>query len=567
MDKGGKHIIILVIALFFLTSFTTEMRFRKYDMGKGLSHNSVLCVAKDHDGFIWIGTRDGLNRFDGTTFIHFNHLYGDSTSLSNNQINCIYLAKNGDLWIGTSNGLNLLKKGEKSFQRFFFDDRNEGLISNYIRCVTEIHSGDIIVGTSSGLNILDPLTGGFKHVEIPKTGLRSGSVIKILEDKNLNLWVGTRYGLYHWDLKTFTRYMLDESLETTRQEFEIRDISEDNSGYFWVATEQYGLYRFRPDMGKSAEIASFHDGNSDILSNQIRKIFLKDDRTIWLGTIDGLSIFDLETATFNNIHIDTETQFGLSRNSIRDIFTDDQGGIWLGTYAGGLFYYHHKNNLFRQFRLISGDLGSPAANAVAAILEDDYQNLWIATEGGGLHFYGSTGQSTIYTSKGDDISLVHNNVKTLVSDKKGNIWIGTVNGLSFFDRAANKFKNYRNIPGDFNSLINNQVHTLYMDDQGILWIGTNGGGVQLFDVLNEKFSPLTDISERNINVMLPSSNKRLWIGSQGGLECFDLQLGKKLEINSFFSHFPVSVEFVQCIFEDQAGVIWVGTMGYGLFAN
>lgn len=536
-------------------------------MDTGLSHNSVLCVEQDLDGYIWAGTRDGLNRYDGVNFSYYTKQFGDTTSLSNNHINCLYVAKNGDLWVGTASGLNWKRRGENHFRQFNVSDNQQSNVGNYVRTITETHAGMILAGTSTGIIAFNPGNNQLSYAHIPHVSLRNLAVVSILEDRHSNIWLGTRNGLYIWDVNEFKKVCLDRETEINSTEFEVREIIEDEQGDFWVATENHGLYRFRLMMGDPYDIEHYHTGNSGILTNKIRKIQIMDDNTIWLGTFDGLCVFDISNKTFQNIRIELGPYNDLSSYSIRAIFKDDQGGVWLGTYAGGLLYYHNQNNLFSHFRVLSDIRSSISGNVVAGFHENDQGQLWIATEGGGLFLYDPiTHESVNFTSIGTGNTIASNNVKTIVTDQLGNLWIGTINGLHYFDLESNGILTYRYAHDNPNCLANNQVHALYVDSQDMLWIGTNGGGVQMFDKRTKSFTHVEGINQRNINVIHAASNARLWIGSQSGLECYDTQLGKAVNMESYFYGMPVGIQYVQCIYEDIEGIIWVGTLGYGLFA-
>lgn len=561
----GK-IFFITLLILILSTICHGLTFRKYDMSTGLCHNSVLCITQTKDGFIWIGTRDGLCRFNGNAYAVFKQDFDDKNSISNNSINCLFEASNGDLWIGTTMGLNRYSKEECVFHKYFIQPDGKGLSHNYIRSIIETPEGKILIGSPGGIDIFDPVTNSFDKLPIAKRkdGMPN-SITCFFKDSKDRILVGLRSGLYLYNHEQLENISISNRVKYKIEEFEVRDIKEDLNGQFWLATEEYGVLNvaIHSDVAEISNV--FRVENSEIISNHVRKLFLSN-KEIWIGTMEGLSILHREKQTFSNFQYDAETPEGISNNSIRDIFCDNQGGIWLATYAGGINYFHQQNNLFPHIKMITKEVNVPTTNVISGLLEEDNGDLWMATEGGGLVLQKFQDKKNVhFLFQNNKNSLVHNNVKSISHDKKGNLWIGTFNGLSYFDIQTKQFTNFQNQPGSQNTLLNNQVHSIIVDDDNLAWIGMNGGGIQTLDLTTRVFKTVLAKDAKNVNVIMAGRHNKLWIGHQGGLSCIDKRTMKEIDLTSFLKQLPLTVQYVQCLYEDHLGRIWIGTLGYGLF--
>lgn len=561
-----KKIFFILLTFFLLSTICQGLTFRKYDMGTGLCHNSLLCITQTKDGLIWMGTRDGLCRFDGNTYTVFKQDFDDKNSISNNSINCLFESSNGDLWIGTTMGLNRYSKGDGIFQKYFIQADGKGLSHNYIRSLIETPEGKILIGSPNGIDIFDPVNSSFGKLPIAKRkdGMPN-SITCFFRDSKDRILVGLRSGLYFYNRGMLENISISNGAKFKIDEFEVRDIKEDLNGQFWLATEEFGMLQLIIH-SNVAEISQVYNvENSKIISNHVRKLFL-GHKEIWIGTMEGLSILHQDNQSFSNFQYDADKPEGISNNSIRDIFGDNQGGIWLATYAGGINYYHRQNNLFPHTKMTTKEGKVLATNVISGLLEEDNGDLWIATEGGGLVLRKPDGRKYIhFLLQNDGTGLVHNNIKSISHDKKGNLWIGTFNGLSYLDIKANRFTNFQNQPGNQNTLLNNQVHSVIVDDDNLVWIGMNGGGIQTLDLSTLTFRTVAVTDVRNVNVIMAGRDNKLWIGHQGGLSCIDRRTRKEIDLTPYLKQLPLSVQYVQCLYEDHLGRIWIGTLGYGLF--
>lgn len=546
-----------VALFFFLISVQAEeLNFRKVDMTSGMSFNSALCLMEDTDGLLWVGTREGLNRYDGYNFHTYKYSPYDTISLSNNHINSIFQSSDKNIWIGTSNGLNRFMPERDGFEFFLAAPDSSGLSNNYVKSITESDDGKIWVGTANGINIFDPTTKKFQHIYLNRTSNHTNNIISLYKDKTGRMWIGAQEGLYLWEQDSVIRINL-----AGNNPLEIRDIKQGTDGSLWVATERNGIFHFNYTGHHLKINGHWHRENSQILSNQVRRLLVEDTQ-VWLATLSGLSIFDRSSGQFTNIQYAIDKPTGLSRGSLHDILKDRFGGYWIATYSGGLNYYHWQNNLFSHYRRIAGVTTGLSENDVNGFLEDSKGNLWISTGRGLNQANLSTGKFRYYEE--DAVKGLSNRIiKCMTADGNDNLWIGTYNGLNFFDVNKGEFRHFYHQPGE-NSINANQIHALYMDRDGKLWIGMNMGEFQVYDPKTGIFEDIQGIGNI-VSYIYEDSQSRLWLGSRYGLKCIDRKTREPIHISHIIYSFEDDLLYVNWIVEDTCSRIWIGTQSSGLF--
>ena len=554
-------VILLMLSYLVLSSFSEDMRFRKITMSSGLSHNSVLCVAEDYENFIWIGTREGLNKYNSVDVKVYKHEFNDTLSLTNNHINCIYQTPSHDLWIGTARGLNRYDRQRDKFIQYLPGSDSTQLSNGYVRCIIDGLNKEIWVGTSFGLNILNPETGHFKKIFFEAPPTVAVNIIALFKDKRGHIWIGTKAGLYVYVKSKFKKVVVDQNLNNNSESIEIRDIKQDIDGKIWIATEENGIYVMSED--NMTEISHFQQSNSEILSNHVRKMLIDGDY-LWLATLDGLSMLNKNTKKFVNFHYSQERPDGISNSSLHDIIKDTSGGIWIATYTGGINYFHPQNNLFPHFCSILGGINSLNSNDITDFMEDKDENLYIGSGDAGLNLLDHvTKKITIFQSGGKQ-NISNNNIKSIDTDKEGNFWIGTYNGLNFFNPKTKLFKQYFHDAANANSLNNNQVHVVYVDEDGLIWIGQNGGIFQVFDSKSQIFTSFPEVGRIVTDAVFEDSQGQLWIGEREGLKCLNRKTRALIPISHLTNGLKEQLCYINWITEDKQGRIWIGTQSSGI---
>jgi ligand-binding sensor domain-containing protein/DNA-binding CsgD family transcriptional regulator len=541
-------------------------------------------MLQDSEGFMWFGTQDGLNKYDGYGFEIFKPDPADPASLSHNEIWCLYQDRGGVLWVGTrGGGLNRFNAAEKTFTHYTHRPGNpSGLSNNMIWFIHEDRSGRFWVGSEGGLDEFDRENEVFHHYTANPAapgGLSSNYLTCFHEDRSGFYWIGTDGGgLNRFDLQTrrFTVYRSAAGNASSLDSDYIYAIREDRKGMLWIGTS-IGLNRFEPATGRVTRFPFPTGGAATARThtvNAMHLVNLGNEQVLWIGTDGGgLKIFNPETRTFTALFSDAGEPAGLSSNYIYSLYEDHSGVIWVGTEGGGLNKTEKQKEAFLHYRHCPGDPGGLNENKVWAIHEDNEGILWVGTYSGLNRLDRRSGTYTHYIhDPGNPASLSGNRVTAIHEDNEGILWVGTYRGLNRFDRRTGKFTRYRLRPGDPSSLSNNLVWTISRDSRGYMWLGTFNG-LNRLDPGTGRFTRYTaaggkpgTLSNNDVYIVYPDREGRLWIGTNGGglnlfhrdtetFTSFQADAGKpgSLGSNSIWS-----------ILEDRGGTLWIGANGGGL---
>lgn len=497
----------------------------------GLPQNTITAIAQTPDGYLWLGTREGLIRFDGVRFTVFD---SDTTpEITQDQVVSLLADRQGRLWIGTWGGGLVRLEGGK-FTRFSSED---GLPGDLVSALFEDRQGRLWVGTDgAGLaraeagNSSNPEMGKpQRFVAEPSRGALGNSIRDITDDDS-GLWVATEAGLARLDANgTLTSFGPEQGLSRTS----VRTLLRDRDGTLWIGTD-LGLNRYRD--GKFTVLT-----RADGLSHNVIVSLVEDtDGAIWIGT-DGGGVNRWLRGTLSSF----TSRHGLSNDSIVAMFEDREGSIWIGTNLGGL--NRLKNGRVTPFSKREG----LSHDYIRAIYEDREGTLWIGTEGGGLNRL-RDGQITTFTTRD---GLSNDIVFAILEDREGSLWIGTDNGLT---RLRNgRFEVFHADDG----LSNDSVLALHEDRAGTLWIGTYAGGLNQYkDGRFTAFTTKQGLSHDTVNVILEDRAGNLWIGTRGG----GLNRFKDGQFTAFTTKNGLSDDLVFALHEDRSGSLWIGTYGGGL---
>lgn len=577
----------LLLSMLFILSPAARLQaqepliyFEQISLDQGLSHGSVYSIVQDNRGFLWFGTQDGLDRYDGYEIQTFRHDPKDPNSLSNNNAGNLYVDRAGMLWIGTwGGGANRLDPNTGQVTRYLPEpDNPHSLSSNRVQTFFEDSAGRLWIGTAGGgLNKLDRETGHFtvyQHDPSDPTSLSNDRVWRIVEDQAGMLWVATTEGLNRFDPETgtFITYNRDPDDPTSVSDNEIRTVYVDRAGTLWVGT-QVGLNRF--DMASDSFKPYYHDPDDPTsLSDDIINAILEDGAgQLWIGTSrGGLNKFHPSSDTFTHYLSNPQKQHSLSYNDIRWIYEDASGVLWLATRGGGVNKFLPQLEKFTYFSQDPNNPNSLTNNDVRAIYKDKAGTIWIGTRGGGLNKFDSQGQLTVYQhDETDSDSLSSNDISEIEQTKDGLLWLGLSDGgLTRFDPQAETFTNYRQDSDDPHSLSNDDVSRIYEDPWGDLWIGTYGGGFNKFDRAREQFTryehqeTANSLSNDDVNDFYRSDEQTLWVATYGGgLNKFDL-VREQFTIYDYDPDDPTSIsnnEVYSIQPDDETNRLWLATNG------
>ncbi|MFA5546628.1 MAG: two-component regulator propeller domain-containing protein [Sphaerochaetaceae bacterium] len=536
---------------------------------KGLSQNTVNSILQDSDGFMWFGTWDGLNRYDGYEFLIYNKEHG----LSNQSISSIH-QKGDTLWIGTEEGLNLLEISTNRITSFLNDENDStSLSNNWINHIYEDHKGTLWISTASGLSLYRPATNNFEQVFSRDYGnpLRSNHMNMVKQDSSNNFWIATSYGLVYYEIKTqsLNRYFHIEADSTSLPDNDVTSIAFDSYNRMWVGTKS-GLARFNNEK-KAFFYVDLPELQSFDQKVEIMSLNADASEGLWIGTNGrGLFYLDFKTGQINSYINEPNRSYSLSDNRIHCIYIGNNDNIWAGTF-NGLNMLNKDAAKFRTYRHYPQYKNSLSNNSVWTFLEVEPGIFWIGTDVG-ISIFNKAENSYDFIRMNPDKqnSLTENLIRCLYKSHNGTIWIGTRNkGLNAYNPKTKKITQYKSDPKNPASLPNGYIIDVQEDAAGNLWIATDDG----LGILDEETGlflsyhlPAKTGGEHVYDILL-DSKKQLWFASSQGL------LKYKAETDDF-ELFTIPEEMCQqdemltnkffSITESKEGVFWIGTRGGGL---
>ena len=560
----------------------TSYRFDKLSQEDGLSSNKVNAILRDHFGFMWFGTFEGLNLYNGYEFTIFQSNLADPNTLSNNNILCLYEDGQNTLWIGTAYGLNRFNRESGNFTRFMPSASDPNSINGVvISSILEDHAGNFWVGTlDGGLYLMDRNTGiftQFTHNRDEPDSISNNTVHALFEDSNHNFWIGTSAGLDRFDraANRFFHFLHDPSDEKSIPFGSVISINEDVFRQIWVGTNADGLGKFTTQLQSFQRFKHDPENPYSLSSNQVHSIELGQSGRLWIGTNSGLDQLQPIQNQFSHLQQNLSEAQPLGSESINDIYEDPAGIVWLATESNGVYKFNPhagKFNLFQHSPVNSNTLSS---NNVFAITEGNDRSLWVGTFGGGLnHFDRETGINEVFQhDENNPNSLAGNEVRALQKDRDGGLWVGTAfDGLDHFDPQQNTYTHYRFLANQENSLSSDQITTLLQSRDGNIWIGTYDSGLDRLNPITGKIThyrnlptdPKT-IADDHILALYQDQGGRIWIGTWKGASILNPTTGESWHISNETSG-PryLSGDSVLCFYQDPLGLMWVGTNGGGL---
>jgi ligand-binding sensor domain-containing protein/signal transduction histidine kinase/DNA-binding response OmpR family regulator len=564
--------------LFFLPvdlfSQAPVLRFRHLTNEQGLSNSTVETIFQDSRGFMWFGTRDGLNKYDGYQMVVYRYNAGDSTSISDNYIKYIYEDREHNLWVGTQNGLNRFDAGLNRFTRFMHRADSGSLGHNQVTCIYQDKQDRLWICTyGGGLDLFNPGTGSFTHFrhrpghaqDIP-----DNRVNYLCEDIQGRLWVATESGLALFDRegKRFRTVPLPYAGDGEQQA--VRIIEDDRKGGLWLGTEEKGLLFYDPGTDRFIAYEHQEKETSSLSTNQVRAVLYDHKGNLWTGGVNGgLNLFHAEDGSFFHYQNEPEYPRSLSQRTVSALFEDKQGILWIGTHRGGINIYVPGAEKFRLYQQQIKE-NSLSYNDVKAFCEDRQGRIWIGTDGGGLNLFDRSRQHFRHFQYDpfNKNTLGSGEVLGITEDKQGALWVGTWGGgLNLYDAANERFTRFLNDPADPQSISSNYVQKILEDNRGNLWVATYYGGVNIYDRTSGRFTRFTgtgsnSVSGKNAVSMTEDRKGRIWIGTDdGGLNCYDPSSGK---ISHYFTTGEKKPD-LRVLFTDTKGRLWAGQSGLYLF--
>jgi signal transduction histidine kinase/ligand-binding sensor domain-containing protein/DNA-binding response OmpR family regulator len=591
--KKLLHLIVYMIPAISAGQLQ-NVYFKNYSVQDGLSHTKVNSICQDKYGFMWFATESGLNKFDGCNFIKYYASHDSQNSLSGNNIEVIINDGFGNLLIGTNNGLDIFNYETETFERFWLKAHDTlRYTSHSVTAITVDNNARLWVGTTNGLIlferadlsepiITDPDSHIFRYVYSRKIeGLSDNYIHCIESDRMGNIWVGTVNGLN----------LISPISEEVRQFFnnpddpltlsnnDINHIFQSSDNFIWISTQRGGLNRLTEDGTAQIYFTRFltnPDDEHSISNNTVRDIIEMGNGYLWIGTFNGLNIFDIKNEKFHRYFPDPLKQNSLSFKSVTSLYKDKSGSVWLGTYYGGIDYYDPRLNYFDSYRNNNYDSTSVSFNVISSMVEDNRGVIWVGTEGGGLNWFNKEEGNfkRIRTLYNKDVDFSDMIITSLLEDAEGVLWVGTHrHGLHIIDQRTES--QYELILPEQRPFVSNRInisYALFQDSEGKIWIGTHGKGIFVYEkgdgnfhyYLNDQYDK-NSISSNIINAFLEDKEGDLLVATDIGLSIFDEKTDGFVQVNIHNSDSLEKNISVISLYQDLRGNVWAGSSGGGLF--
>jgi signal transduction histidine kinase/ligand-binding sensor domain-containing protein/CheY-like chemotaxis protein len=581
INRNFKHFILslfkatLLILFINISGVCQELEFQVFSTKQGLSQANVWDILQDRYGFIWIATEDGLNSYDGYSFNVFRNNPLDSSSVSNSSIHCIAQDSAGNLWVGTRRGLNFYNRKTNNFKRFLYDQKNsQSITNNDVTCLSLDSKGNLWIGTAHGLSAYNIETGKFQrfyHDPKKSNSISHNHITAIVEDSNKTIWVATFGGLSMMvENEGFKNFYHEPKNPASLSSNFLTSLMEDKDGNLWVGTLYGGLNKMDSRQHFKRYVALESDPNS-IGGNYVYSLTQDRKGNIWIAIDGSLNKFNESSETFTRYTQDQASEKSLSSNIVTKVFFDLNDRMWVGTRFGGVSVHDPGHYAFYHYKHNSYDNRSLNHNTVSSFEEDKNGNFWVGTDGGGLNYF----DRRIKKFSNYFNTFSNNKVLAVRKDKKGGLWIGMWNGgLNYYDPVTKQIKHYKHDPENNRSLSDNNIFYILIDRNDNVWIATWGNGLSRYNAATDDFIQYThdannpnSIANFSIDCLHEDSDGKIWIGSEvDGLDRLD-------PATNIFTHFKstekkgsLSSNTIFTIYEDRKKRLWVGTnAGLNLF--
>ncbi|GAA4824433.1 two-component regulator propeller domain-containing protein [Algivirga pacifica] len=618
-----KRVTIVLLSqlllLFNVFAQQDKAKFRNLGLDDGLSQTSVFAILQDRQGFMWFGTEDGLNRYDGYEFKVYKADPLNKNSLANSYIYSLLEDGEGNIWVGTRKGVTKFNPEKELFTRYVHNPEDDNsIIDGRVHAIVEAKDGKFWLAMNNGLSVYDPSEDSFRNY-YDKKDLPTRYVKSILETKDGTIWIGTDEGglcKYLPDSDKFKIYAPDPTNRHTISDADAYALYEDRKGTLWVGTYGGGLNKFDPETEKFEHFrANENDPNalqSDIVfaikedlsgnlwvgtrggglslmkkgaegfttfwndpatqnslaHNEIWTIYVDDAGLTWVGTGEGISIYNPKQYKFEHIAPNEASSNGLPHGFVWDILEDSDGTLWVAT-NNGFTKYNRQTNTFKVYQHDPADPTSIPSDRVKAVVEQSSRYLWLATNGGGICRMDKQTETfkTFTTASPPPSNLASNSVWELLKGRGDILWISSNVGLNKFNTKT--FENTILNPDaqkPEHQLKSYGAETTYIDSDGVMWVGAENGLVRYdpksktYTVYRHDENDPNSLSEDYINFIYEDQKKRLWVGTGSGLNLFD---PKTETFKTYTEEDGLPNNVIYNAIEDKSGNLWL-TTNFGL---
>ena len=545
-----------------------SVKFSGLTINNGLSQSNVKCILKDREGYMWFSTDDGLNKYDGYNFTVYRHIPNDRNSLPSNNISILFEDNRGNLWIGGSGGVSVYNRQKDSFTTLSGkkDDANT-LSNNEVDAVFQDKQNNVWVGTYSGLNLFDQKTKTFRRFFYTRNrdDIAMHHINSIAGDNSGNLWLGTSEGLVKFNYQTREVKEYIHSSVNSLSNNEINTVYNKGGDNLYIGTAGGGLDVLNLKTQKFSHFTNQPGQASSLVNNNVFALAPAGIHQVWVGTEDGLDLFDEDKAAFTK-YTNEDKESGDKNNSISSIL--DAGGIlWLGTYESGVRFYDRNLSSFQHY---NKQAGTGLSNDIVTSFAEAPQGYWMGTDGGGLDYFDQSSKTfNHYTHQDKNKNSVSgDHILKLLNDNK-NLWIGYYEGgLDLFNTQTKAFTHYSTGTKQ-DQISGNIVFALEKDKNGDVWVGMDGEGVNIIHqgkiVKRFKYNPLDtlhSLTNNDTRTIYRDRDENIWVGTFGGLNLYDPKKDNFIHYKAWNK--GLGNDIIISIFEDRENNLWVGTLGGGL---
>jgi len=531
MTNKNIHIVLLLFLLLITLQLNAQFDkevFEELSAEAGLSSTVVTSILKDSQGFMWFGTQNGLNKYDGYTFTTYTYTDTSSNSISGNYILTIFEDSDENIWIGTQeNGLNKYNRTKNNFESFKYDTTNPGSISsNNVRIAAQTTDGTLYFGTGKCVNIYNPNNNSFQILPLlnENQDLSSLAINALFPSDDGSIWIGT------------------------------------NNGLFWYFPETKKLQEFHHDSQKANTLSS------DYINDLIRL----STGELCIATNLGLNVYNPQTGDFNRFYYNQDTVYNEAKSELQALVEDNRGNLWIGSFGGGLVKSDLNNERVAFFMNEPQNESSLSNDYIYSLYFDDAGILWIGTYGGGIN------KIDLVKIRFENIqynpnrnSLISNDVYSILP-MKNEIWFGTDNGISVLDKSSDLFSTL-NVSSESDDLHGKSIYSMLEDSQKNIWIGTAGDGLKKInneDRENELLSlksfssqspTFEKINDDEVLCLFEDDNKHIWVGTTRGISIIKNDSSIATFYHAYSDSLSLSDDEIYCITQDKQGAMWIGT--------
>ncbi len=536
MASGSiRFMVILLFFLPYLLKATGEIKnisFNTISIKEGLSQSSVTAILQDEAGFMWFGTLDGLNKYNGYEFIHYRNKHGDSTSLPSNAIKTLFEDSKNRIWIGLQNG---------------------------------------------GLSCYNKATGNFKNYPLPKAdnNIHNQLVTAISEDDKGYLWVGSQNGLIYKlnpESKKYKRSNIINELTRNKDHLNalVNDIVNGPNGYLWVASNNTGIIAFNPSDGKLIDhFSPKTNGSKKLPEDDITELNFMSDSVLFAASEDGMYQIKLKNES-NGIRSYFKPPQSSGRTDVNSIYIQSSRHIWVATLNRGLIHLNTKTENFTSYKNKPGKSTSISSNAINKIYKDKSGIFWLGTKGKGLNWFSLDKKFKYYANiPTEKNGYLNKSTRAILEDNQGNFWIGSYSGLDKYNPETDQVTSLPFIK-DSKKHYNKNIYSLYEDRKKRLWVGSEGGGLYRYKQRTNNFINYDRNQEAHSKTtkfvfdIQEGPKGFLWLASGFGLNRFNPETGNfKLFLDQLSNRASRNIRYLM---KDEWDRIWIATKdGYIIF--